>query len=125
MSLIPSPGKITRGEIWFRPTDKQEPVNLLQISEEKRRGYRGGQIATIFQEPMSSLNSVYNIGFQLTEAILLHRQVSKAEARRQAIALLQEVKLLPSDEWLREQYLEEHRSITSDRLSNFRNFVYS
>jgi peptide/nickel transport system ATP-binding protein len=115
MSLIPSPGKITRGEIWFRPTDKQEPVNLLQISEEKRRGYRGGQIATIFQEPMSSLNPVYNIGFQLTEAILLHRQVSKAEARRQAIALLQEVKLLPSDEHLREQYLEEHRSTTSDR----------
>lgn len=115
MSLIPSPGKITGGEIWFRPTDRQEPVNLLQISEEKKRGYRGGQIATIFQEPMSSLNPVYDIGFQLTEAILLHRQVSKAEARRQAIALLQEVKLLPSDEHLREQYLEEHRSPTSDR----------
>ncbi|MBE9166258.1 ABC transporter ATP-binding protein [Pleurocapsales cyanobacterium LEGE 06147] len=116
MSLIPSPGKITRGEIWFRPTDRQEPVNLLQISEEKRRGYRGGQIATIFQEPMSSLNPVYNIGFQLTEAILLHQQVSKAEAKRKAIALLQEVKLLPSDERLREQYLEENKeSTTSDR----------
>jgi peptide/nickel transport system ATP-binding protein len=116
MSLIPNPGKITRGEIWFRPTDKQEPVNLLQISEEKRRSYRGGQIATIFQEPMSSLNPVYDIGFQLTEAILLHRQVSKAEARRQAIALLQEVKLLPSDERLRGQYLEENKeSATSDR----------
>ncbi len=121
MSLIPSPGKITRGEIWFRPTDKQEPVNLLQISEEKRRGYRGGQIATIFQEPMSSLNPVYNIGFQLTEAILLHRQVSKAEARRQAIALLQEVKLLPSDERLREQYLEENQSASDRQINQYIN----
>ncbi len=121
MSLIPSSGKITRGEIWFRPTDKQEPVNLLQISEEKRRGYRGGQIATIFQEPMSSLNPVYNIGFQLTEAILLHRQVSKAEARRQAIALLQEVKLLPSDERLREQYLEENQSASDRQINQYIN----
>jgi peptide/nickel transport system ATP-binding protein len=61
----------------------------------------------IFQEPMSSLNPVYTCGFQLTEAILQHQNVSQAEARRQAIAGLQEVKLLPSDEELKQTYLED------------------
>jgi peptide/nickel transport system ATP-binding protein len=61
----------------------------------------------IFQEPMSSLNPVYNIGFQLTEAIQLHQNVSEAEARRIAVSSLQEVKLLPNDEQLQEQYLAE------------------
>jgi peptide/nickel transport system ATP-binding protein len=63
----------------------------------------------IFQEPMSSLNPVYTCGFQLTEAIRQHQSVSVAEARRQGIARLQEVKLLPSDGELRERYLEEFR----------------
>jgi peptide/nickel transport system ATP-binding protein len=63
----------------------------------------------IFQEPMSSLNPVYTCGFQLTEAIRQHQRVSVAEARRQGIARLQEVKLLPSDGELRERYLEEFR----------------
>ncbi len=110
MGLIPNPGKITGGEIWFRSAEDKEPVNLLELREEEKRHYRGGQISMIFQEPMSSLNPVYNIGFQLTEAILLHQNVSSAEARRKAIASLQEVKLLPSDDQLREQYLEEIRT---------------
>ncbi|MGK7878268.1 MAG: ABC transporter ATP-binding protein [Xenococcaceae cyanobacterium] len=110
MGLVPSPGKITGGEIWFRPAEDGEPVNLLELSEEQRRHYRGGAVSMIFQEPMSSLNPVYNIGFQLTEAILLHQNVSDAQARRQAIASLQEVKLLPSDDQLREQYLEETKA---------------
>ncbi|MGH2415173.1 MAG: ATP-binding cassette domain-containing protein, partial [Microcystaceae cyanobacterium] len=106
MSLIPSPGKITEGEIWFRFAQKTrngelitenyaEPVDLLQQSEEKRRNYRGNQIAMIFQEPMSSLNPVYNIGFQITEAILHHnRRISKQAAWEQGIQLLERVKLL-------------------------------
>jgi len=54
---------------------------------------------------MSSLNPVYTCGFQLTEAIRRHQNVSAALARRQAIASLQEVKLLPSDEELQQQYV--------------------
>ncbi len=115
MGLIPSNGKITEGEIQFQDTEEHAgkglsagaPVNLLQLSEDRRRNYRGGKIGMIFQEPMSSLNPVYNIGFQITEAIRLHQDVSEAEARRQAISLLQEVKLLPSDEILTRQYLEK------------------
>ena len=106
MGLIPTPGRITQGQIWFQPEAK-EKVNLLQINEAERRSYRGGEIAMIFQEPMSALNPVYDIGFQLTEAILLHQKVSPAEARRKAISLLQEVQLLPNDEILEQKYLSQ------------------
>ncbi len=124
MGLVPNPGRISGGEIWFRPTENSEPVNLLAIDEEQRRSYRGGQIGMIFQEPMSSLNPVYNIGFQITEAILLHQNISPAEARRQAIATLQEVQLLPSDEDLRQQYLEETKiELTEQREQEINSYL--
>ena len=124
MGLVPKPGRISGGEIWFRPTENSEPVNLLAIDEEQRRSYRGGQIGMIFQEPMSSLNPVYNIGFQITEAILLHQNISLAEARRQAIATLQEVQLLPSDEDLRQQYLEETKiELTEQREQEINSYL--
>jgi peptide/nickel transport system ATP-binding protein len=107
MGLIPTPGQITQGEIYFTSADKPR-VDLLQLNEADRRSYRGVEIAMIFQEPMSALNPVYDIGFQLTEAILLHQKVSSSEARRKAIALLQEVQLLPDDETLRQQYIREY-----------------
>lgn len=106
MGLIQSPGRISGGEIWFRPQENNAPINLVELPSEQIQIHRGGDIAMIFQEPMSSLNPVYTIGFQLTEAILRHQNVSASEARRIAIAGLQEVKLLPSDEALRQQYLE-------------------
>ncbi|MBE9115728.1 ABC transporter ATP-binding protein, partial [Lusitaniella coriacea LEGE 07157] len=101
MGLLPPTGKISQGEILFSPEAGAKAVNLLNLTEEKRRTFRGGEVAMIFQEPMSSLNPVYTIGFQLTEAIQLHQSVSSAEARRRAIAALQEVRLIPSDEQLR------------------------
>ena len=108
MGLVPSPGKITAGEIYFRSSDDEaDSVDLLALSNERKRLYRGGKISMIFQEPMSSLNPVYTCGFQLVEAIRQHQDISEAEARRQAMARLQEVKLIPSDEQLKQQYLEE------------------
>jgi len=126
MGLVQTPGKISGGEIWFSGIDGDdktlEPVNLLTLRKEKMQQYRGSQIAMIFQEPMSSLNPVYTIGFQLTEAIRLHQDVSAAEARRLAIYSLQEVKLLPSDDELRKRYLETTKrdyfgASTSDELA--------
>ncbi|MEB3232115.1 MAG: ABC transporter ATP-binding protein [Leptolyngbyaceae bacterium] len=110
MGLVPCPpGRITSGEIIFRhwpEGDRAHPssatqaptdVNLRQLPAKMMQQYRGGQMSMIFQEPMSSLNPVYTCGYQLIEAIRQHQPISKTEAEDQAIALLQEVKLLPSD----------------------------
>lgn len=108
MGLVPSPGRVTQGSLIFCSLDHpNEAVDLQQLSEEQRRRYRGGEISMIFQEPLSSLNPVYTCGFQLIEAIRQHEPVSKTEARRRAIALLQEVKLLPSDAELEQRCLED------------------
>ncbi len=120
MGLLPNPGRVTQGEVWFEPNMPQtsalvpnHAVNLLNLSPTQLANYRGEQMAIIFQEPMSALNPVLTIGYQLTEAILQHQSISAAEARRRAIHLLQEVKLVPSDEELRKQYLSQ--STTVDR----------
>ncbi|MEH2252831.1 ABC transporter ATP-binding protein [Nostoc sp.] len=106
MGLLQTPGIVTGGEIWFRPQENANPIDLVKLPPEQMQLHRGGDIAMIFQEPMSSLNPVYNIGFQLTEAIRRHQNVSAAQARQIAIAGLQEVKLLPSDEEIQQQYIE-------------------
>jgi peptide/nickel transport system ATP-binding protein len=114
MGSIQKPGKISGGEIWYKD-EGATTVNFLELPEEKKRLYRGNKVAMIFQEPMSALNPVYNIGFQITEAILVHQKVSPAEARRQSISLLQEVRLIPQDDELRGQYLAEKANISSNR----------
>jgi len=114
MGLLSSSSTSIEGEIWFYSTKdgaSNGAVNLLEIPDREKQTYRGSQIATIFQEPMSSLNPVYTIGFQLTEAICLHQKVSQTEARRKAASLLQEVKLLPGDSEIRQRCLalrQEH-----------------
>jgi peptide/nickel transport system ATP-binding protein len=108
MGLIPSPpGRITQGEIWFQAEGASAPVNLITLSETEKQQIRGGTISMIFQEPMSSLNPVYSCGFQLVEAIRQHSDLPQPEARRQAIALLQEVRVLPDDDNLHKLCAEE------------------
>jgi peptide/nickel transport system ATP-binding protein len=127
MGLLPHPGKVTQGEIWFRSGETElvgeresttvgnRSIDLLTLLPAQLTSYRGKQIATIFQEPMTSLNPVFTIGYQLTEAILQHQSISPAEARRRAIHLLQEVKLFPSDDRLKEEYLTSLNSTANDR----------
>ncbi|WP_375512669.1 ABC transporter ATP-binding protein [uncultured Nostoc sp.] len=110
MGLLQTPGIVTGGEIWFRPQENANAIDLVKLPPEQMQLHRGGDIAMIFQEPMSSLNPVYNIGFQLTEAIMRHQNVSAAQARQIAIAGLQEVKLLPSDEEIQQQYIDSHQT---------------
>ncbi len=62
--------------------------NLVEASEEEMRGIRGGPIAMIFQDPLSSLHPMYRIGKQLVEAVRMHQDVSKARARDRAIEML-------------------------------------
>ncbi|MGV0105383.1 staphylopine uptake ABC transporter ATP-binding protein CntF [Nostoc sp. DSM 114160] len=117
MGLLQTPGIVSGGEIWFRAQENGNPIDLVTLPPEQMQLHRGGDIAMIFQEPMSSLNPVYNIGFQLTEAIMRHQNVSAAQARQIAIAGLQEVKLLPSDEEIQQQYIETwHQTSKSSKL---------
>jgi oligopeptide/dipeptide ABC transporter ATP-binding protein len=85
LRILTKPGRIAGGEILL------DGHNLLALSEKQMRQVRGGQISMIFQEPMSSLNPVFKVGQQISEAILLHRHVSSAEARRIGIDLLEKV----------------------------------
>jgi peptide/nickel transport system ATP-binding protein len=66
-----------------------EGSNLLELPPEQMRRIRGNQIAMVFQDPLSSLHPFYKIGFQLSEAILAHRELSKAAARDRSIDLLE------------------------------------
>ncbi|HWA15414.1 MAG TPA: ABC transporter ATP-binding protein [Gemmatimonadales bacterium] len=86
LRLVPKPGAIESGsQLLLEGTD------LLGLSTEALRQVRGRRIAMIFQDPVSSLNPVLRIGDQITETILAHLPVSKAEAAQRAVALLAEV----------------------------------
>lgn len=88
MRLIPSPpGKIGGGEILFRGR------NLLGLNKEEMRRIRGNEISMVFQEPMTSLNPVFTVGDQIMEAIQLHQQVGRREAREKAVEMLRLVKI--------------------------------
>ncbi len=83
MRLIPDPpGKIVGGEVYFRGRD------LLKLSEEEMRFVRGAEMAMVFQEPMTSLNPVLTVGFQIMEALKLHQGMNNQEARERSAELL-------------------------------------
>lgn len=85
MQLIPHPGKIVGGHIYFKGRDIQT------LSKKEIRSLRGKEISMIFQDPMTSLNPVFTIGSQLVEAIRLHSDMSKEEAEKHAIKMLASV----------------------------------
>ena len=63
-------------------------VDILSLSEEEMREKRGSEVAIIFQEPMTSLNPVMKIGHQISEVMLIHQKISKSEAKKRAIELI-------------------------------------
>ncbi|MFM9957047.1 MAG: ABC transporter ATP-binding protein [Phycisphaerales bacterium] len=85
------PARYESGRILYQDPDAAEPVDLLSIPEKRLRSYRGGDIAMIFQEPMTSLNPVLTIGDQIIEAILLHQKVSASDAVELAKKAMDEV----------------------------------
>lgn len=103
MGLIPNPpGKITNGEIIYHTKEGVE-IDLVKVSTEALRTYRGHEIAMIFQEPMTSLNPVMTCGEQVLEAILLHKKMSKNAAKEKTLALFEEVQL-PNPEIMYNRY---------------------
>lgn len=84
MQLVPNPpGKIVKGNVLFKNND------LLKKKPEQMRRIRGNKISMIFQDPMTSLNPVMSVGFQIEEAVMLHQRVGKKEARAQAERMLE------------------------------------
>jgi oligopeptide/dipeptide ABC transporter ATP-binding protein len=82
LGLIRHPGHIVEGSIQFRGRD------LLRVPAAELRSIRGGEIAMIFQDPMTTLNPVMTVGAQIVEALRLHQKITKARARSRATELL-------------------------------------
>lgn len=87
LGLVPYPGKVVSGRILFDGED------LLQKKENELRDYRGHRIGMIFQEPMTSLNPVLKLGYQISEVYRVHQQLSPREARKKAIEMLRLVNI--------------------------------
>ena len=101
MGLIPSPpGRIASGSI------KMSGVELVGMPEKEFRKIRGSEMAMVFQDPFSCLNPTMTIGAQVAEPLLLHKSLSRSEAKEKAIQLLTSVRI-PSPEIRYKQYPHE------------------
>ncbi|MGV8982044.1 ABC transporter ATP-binding protein [Clostridium sp.] len=96
MRLIPSPpGKIVGGEILF------EDKKILELKDDEMRKIRGNEIAVIFQEPMTSLNPIFTIGYQIEEVIQLHQKLNKVQTKKKAVEMLKLVGVPRAEEIVR------------------------
>jgi len=87
-AVVPDPpGRIVGGSVVLEGTD------LLGLDEDKMRAIRGNRISMIFQEPMTSLNPVMRIGDQITEAVRLHRTMTRKAASAKAVEMLRLVRI--------------------------------
>ncbi len=87
LRLIPEPGKITTGRILYGEKD------VVEMTDEEIREFRGNEVAMIFQDPMTSLNPVLRVGFQIEEAMAAHSRFTRQQAKQRVIPLLQRVRI--------------------------------
>lgn len=100
LRLVPIPGKIVEGEIYFNGQ------NILELSEQDVKKIRGKEIAMVFQDPMTYMNPLLTIGEQIQEIIIHHQKISKKEARLKTIEALKLVRM-PYPERIVDQYPHE------------------
>jgi peptide/nickel transport system ATP-binding protein len=91
LRIVPPPGRVVSGEIWLHRDYESVDLAALSASGSEIRGIRGKEISMVFQEPMTSLSPVHNIGNQIREAILLHRTNDRQEAQEIALDMLNRV----------------------------------
>jgi oligopeptide/dipeptide ABC transporter ATP-binding protein len=96
LRLIPEPGKITNGRILYGDKD------VAQMTDEEIREFRGNEIAMIFQDPMTSLNPVLRVGFQIEEAMAAHRRFTRQQAKERVVPLLQRVRIPAAQDRVRD-----------------------
>jgi oligopeptide/dipeptide ABC transporter ATP-binding protein len=89
MRLVPPPGRIVGGKVLLH--EETRTRDLLALSDRDARDIRGNVISMIFQDPMTSLNPVLTIGYQIAEPLIVHRGMSVDAARKRAVELLDEV----------------------------------
>jgi dipeptide transport system ATP-binding protein len=95
MGLVPYPGRVTAARMRFKGRD------LLTLSARERRRLAGKSIAMIFQEPTTSLNPCFTIGFQLVEGLRVHEKLERKAARRRAVELLEQVGIPAAEDRMR------------------------
>jgi peptide/nickel transport system ATP-binding protein len=92
LRIVERPGRIESGEIWLRRADgARVDLTGLDPQGQEMRSIRGGEIGLVFQEPMTSFSAYHTVGNQIVEAIRLHSDLSKKQARERAIELLRMV----------------------------------
>ncbi|MDE0583049.1 ABC transporter ATP-binding protein [Planococcus sp. A6] len=91
MGILPANGEIYDGKVTF------EDKNLRTLSKKEYRKIRGNEISMIFQEPMTALNPVFNIGYQLRETLILHYDMTKEQANKKGIEMLETVGIPDAD----------------------------
>jgi len=87
LRLIPEPGRITNGRILYGDKD------IAQMTDEEIREFRGNEIAMIFQDPMTSLNPVLKVGFQIEEAMAAHQRFTRQQAKERVVPLVSRVRI--------------------------------
>nr|WP_245350162.1 ABC transporter ATP-binding protein [Cytobacillus eiseniae] len=92
MGLVKPPGKVSGDEI------KYNGINLLELSKREMRKLRGNEISMIFQEPMTSLNPVYNVGDQIGESLKVHKNLKGKERKEKVVDLLKQVGIPRAEE---------------------------
>ncbi|HJO92029.1 MAG TPA: ABC transporter ATP-binding protein [Victivallales bacterium] len=106
MKMIPKNGTIAEGSINY--TSEKGTIDLIKLKSNSKemRKLRGNDIAMIFQEPMSSLNPVYTIGYQIYESLFQEKGMTKSKAKKHAVEMLEAVGIVPAEKRLN-QYPHE------------------
>ncbi len=87
LRLVPEPGRVTGGRIMVGDRD------VLKLNHDELRDFRGNEVAMIFQDPMTSLNPVLRVGFQIEEAMTAHKRFTSRQAKERVVPLLERVRI--------------------------------
>ena len=87
LRLVPEPGRVVDGRVMFRSAD------VLKMDHEELREFRGSDVAMIFQDPMSSMNPVLRVGFQIEEAMDAHQRFTHKQAKQRIVPMLETVRI--------------------------------